>query len=176
MVEKQLRLDPANPDMDGDGLLDGADSLPNIDQRKFGPLERGVQRAMVCDLVLREDRDFHETQTPWSAEYFTAAGCAPVAISYSATGCGVYVDPANWPSAGPEYYEITVVDLRQDSPTPSKYNLPWHTPQYWRKLKNTPREADLVVTIDQNMGGDVVFLIEIQGEYFPLEARSQWVT
>lgn len=119
IVEQQLRLDPANPDIDGDGLLDGEDSLPNIEQSKFGPLERGLQRAMVCDLLMRKDYSVGETPLPWSAQYFTAGGCAPVAISYSPTGCGIYVDPATWPSTRPEYCTVQVVDLRRDTAAPA---------------------------------------------------------
>ena len=93
-IETSLLLKPDSADTDGDGICDGLDPLPNLDQSRLGYLERGVQRALIYALVVQNNDWPPDSGVPWCANYFYVTGSDPVAIADKPYGCGIVLASA----------------------------------------------------------------------------------
>jgi hypothetical protein len=184
LVEQSLLLDPHNADTDGDGLPDGFDALPNLNQAKLGKLERGVQRSIICDTLMAGSMN-SSFPLPWDATYYDVKGAGPVALSPAWYGMGISLHDA----AEMQRYQkllrgsndfgllrVTVLDLRGVKPTKSSAEYDRNSVERWAANADKPAGAVYVVLLDYPSSGDYVYLVEIDGELFPVSQGMSWIS
>jgi hypothetical protein len=133
VMEEQLYLDPHNPDMDCDGIPDGADAAPNANPARMGRIERGIARALTYFFASGElgpgwwgppaQRGGFENNTaaqPWSCRYLLLHGCGPVSYCGAA---GTYSICLNTRARRDAYRERLKL-----SPQLSAIDVGWETP------------------------------------------------
>lgn len=192
LVEQSLLLDPHLEDTDQDGIEDGSDALPNLDQNKLEVRELGVQRALVCALLWRSASQYETAQTPWDATYFSVEGAPPAALSLASSSFGISITSQEMMqsyqnllrgSNGYSHIRVRVLDLRglKRSPPPLKgeHRLPsfdLYSPQYFVDHDAAPPQAQYVVQLDYPSSGEAVWLVEIGGELYPAAFDETWIS
>lgn len=184
-VEQSLLLDLQSADTDGDGLLDGIDALPNLDQAKLGKLERGVQRAIICDTLMAGSLPDNSFPLPWDATYFYVKGAGPLAVSPVWYGMGISLRD----TAEMQRYQkllrgsndfgkihVTVLDLRGVNSSLSRQELDRNSAEYWAADNDKPTGTVYTVLLDFPGAGDYVHLVAINGELFPAAVGSSWMS
>lgn len=184
LVEQSLLLDPKNSDTDSDALPDGIDALPNLDQARLGQLERGVQRAVICNTLMAGSLA-GSFPLPWDATYYEVKGAGPLALSPVWFGMGISLRD----TAEMQHYQellrgsnefgllrVTVLDLRGITAAKSRQGLDEFSAEYWAADKDKPAAAAYVVQLDSPGSGDYVYLQELDGELFPCGHGWAWIS
>jgi hypothetical protein len=198
IYESLLLTNPNSADTDGDGLTDDADSCPLADPAQMGQVERGVARALALMFSDGYDREWwqaDQTQLPLQARYVLVHGCGPIAFSgNSATYSICLTEAAQRRKYGemlngyPGMHDITVRWMHRDMSPEEMFAAYYYgevddVQNYAQEMKTWSDygyqqlgDADCVVTVDYWLSGFRIDMVEIEGEYYPINCNMTWIS
>ncbi|HES58353.1 MAG TPA: hypothetical protein ENO21_02875 [Firmicutes bacterium] len=194
VMETLLLTDPHSADTDGDGRADAADAAPLVDAAAMNQLERGTARALTYYFQVLQYNEGWWTNSnpslPYRVRYLDCRAAGRVA--YAAPGAqGICLDTEDRYQRYSEllsgYNSYSGVQVgavgRNDLFGPELSDLGMDAAMLNAVSSGNPFYEDLIeldcehfVLLDFALHGELIFMIEVQGELYPLKFTQTWIS